>query len=877
MQAWSSSSTSAVARVLGLRNRVLLAIVFVFLISSGSGAQQIGGAGTVEGNVTDPTGAVIPGATVEIANPVSGFHQSTTTDGAGQFVFRNVPQNNYHLDITAKGFKTLQQDVLVRSGVPVALKLSMAVAPSDTTVEVNAEAADLLENTPTSHTDIDQNVLTKLPVQNSSSSLNSVLTLATPGVVADSNGFFHPLGDHAQTQFSIDGQPITDQQNRSYSNQVATSAIQSLEVITGVPPAEFGDKDSLVVRAITKSGLGQTRPTGSITTSYGSFGTADATVNFGIGNQTLGNFVSMNGLRSGRYLDSPEFNPLHDIGNSESIFDRADWQHGKNSFHLDLFGARSWFQIPNTYDQAAAGQDQTQQIRSFNVAPGWTRTVSPQMLVTANAFVRQDQINYRPSFDPFSDQPATVGQNRRLTNYGFRGDVSYVKGRHNAKAGFQVSFTDLKENFALGVTDPAFNPVCFFTSGAPVPGNTVTAPSACAGAGFLPNTGFQPGLLPFDLTRSGRLFSFNGSALIKQQAFYAQDAISFGRLLVNVGVRGDNYDGLSTGMALEPRVGLSYQTKKTGTVLKFSYGREFETPYNENLVLSSATGGGGLATNVFGAVAGTPLRPGRRDHYNVGVQQALGNWVVIDANYFWKFTQNAFDFDTLFNTPIAFPIEWRKSNIDGASVGIHTIEHHGLSIFTVMGHTRARFFNPENGGIIFNSPLATGPFRIDHDQAFEQTTNLYYRFLRKFGGFGTFTWRYDSGEVAGSVPDAASALVLTADQQAGIGLFCGSTFATLTSPIRSCSPASLGATLVRIPSPGTANPDTNPPRIAPRHLFDLSTGFDNVFRGDREKVSLHFSVLNLTNKVALYNFLSTFSGTHFIAPRTYQAELGFSF
>jgi len=82
---------------------------------------------------------------------------------------------------------------------------------------------------------------------------------------------------------------------------------------------------------------------------------------------------------------------------------------------------------------------------------------------------------------------------------------------------------------------------------------------------------------------------------------------------------------------------------------------------------------------------------------------------------------------------------------------------------------------------------------------------------------------------------------------------------------------------VRIPAPGTANPDTNPPRIAPRNLFDLSTGFDNVFRGDREKVSLHFTVLNLTNKVALYNFLSTFSGTHFIAPRTYQAELGFSF
>ena len=97
--------------------------------------------------------------------------------------------------------------------------------------------------------------------------------MASPGVVSDSNGFFHPVGDHAQTQFSIDNQPITDQQSRLYSNQISQDAVQSMEVITGVAPAEYGDKSSLVVHIVTKSGLDQAKPTGSA-----SFGTARSRV-----------------------------------------------------------------------------------------------------------------------------------------------------------------------------------------------------------------------------------------------------------------------------------------------------------------------------------------------------------------------------------------------------------------------------------------------------------------------------------------------------------------------------------------------------------------------------------------------------------------------
>ncbi len=151
-----------------------------------------------------------------------------------------------------------------------------------------------------------------------------------------------------------------------------------------------------------------------------------------------------------------------------------------------------------------------------------------------------------------------------------------------------------------------------------------------------------------------------------------------------------------------------------------------ETPYNENLILSSSTGIGGLAENAFGAYGASSLKPGRRDQYNAGFEQAFGKKIVISADYFWKYTHDAFDFDTLLNTPLVFPISWNKSKIDGVSGRVTLTNTHGVTAFTSFGHTRARYFPPETGGLIFNSPVNTSVFRIDHDQAFQQTTYIRY-------------------------------------------------------------------------------------------------------------------------------------------------------
>ncbi len=850
-----------------VREVSLLTALLVVCAAMSAAAQELGGAGTVQGTVKDQTGAVLTAVSVSISNPVSGFRRQATTDQAGRFVFRNLPPNPYHVEVSAQGFQPAEQDVDVRTPVPIELTLSL-VAGVATTVEVTGHAMDLLERDPTAHTDVDQNLIARLPIE-PSAGLNQVITLASPGVVADANGFFHPIGDHAQTQFSIDNQPVTDQQSRIYSNQISPDAVESMELITGVAPAEFGDKTSLIVRVVTKSGL-DSKPSGSATFGIGSFKTPTGEVNLGAGNHTLGNFLSFSGLRTDRFLDPPEFESLHDDGNSQSFFDRLDLHPSDtDTFHLNVHVARSSFNVPNTYDQDAAGQDQRQKITSFNIAPGYTRILNQSWLLTANGYVRQDHVTYNPSADPFSDTPGAVAQDRKLTNFGAKVDLAFSKGNHNVKFGGTVSGTKLNEKFSLGLTDPTVNSPCVDGDGVPSDDTSLVSDVQCARAGLDANPDFLPGLVAFDLSRGGTLFHFTGDKTIKEQAFYVQDEIKAGNATLKLGLRADHYDGFTTKTLLQPRLGVSYAVPGSGTILRASYGRTMETPYNENLILSSSAD-----PAIFGS-SGVPLPAGTRDQVEAGIQQAIGRWIVADVGYFYKHTTNGYDFGALFDTPIFFPVSWDHSKLDGITARINLVEHKGFSAFTVMGHTSAIYYPPGTGGLLTEQP--DGPFRIDHDQKFQQTTNVQYVFDKPLGAWVALAWRYDSGLVAGSVPDFATALSLTADQQAAIGVFCGSTVATLSSPITSCSDPNRGAKRLNIPADGTEDDLNNPPRIAPRHLFDLGLGVDNLLHTDKSKLRVRFSVINLTDKEALYNFLSTFSGTHFVTPRTYQLQVGVTF
>jgi hypothetical protein len=275
---------------------------------------------------------------------------------------------------------------------------------------------------------------------------------------------------------------------------------------------------------------------------------------------------------------------------------------------------------------------------------------------------------------------------------------------------------------------------------------------------------------------------------------------------------------------------------------------------------------------------------------------------VVDADYLWKYTHNGYDFSDFLNTPVFFPIAWHNSKIHGPSVRVSLPNFHGVTAFFTASSVAARFFNPQVGGL-GTDLTGVGAFRIDHDQKFQQTTHVQYQPFKNLP-WVAFNWRYDNGLVAGPAPcfnDTNPNTVcggtsfriggvpfvdlsgLTADQQAQAGLTCNGVAATLTAAFASCAASQYGSTRIVIPGldkagNGTADDDHNPSRIAPRNLFDLSVGDDNLFNNkEHYKWSLRFTVINVANKVALYNFISTFSGTHFVTPRSMTAELGFHF
>ncbi|MDR3747294.1 MAG: TonB-dependent receptor [Acidobacteriota bacterium] len=907
--------------------------LFCLFLCAGDASAQTTGNSSLSGVVADPTGAVVPGATVEIHNPVSQYSRSTTSDNAGRFSFPNLPLNPYHLSVSIPGFAPYAQDVDVRSAVALSLKITLQIAGTAENVTVKGEASDLLENDPTFHSDLDRSLFDKLPLESSSSELSSLVTLASPGVAADSNGLFHGLGDHAENSFSLDGQPITDQQSKVFSNQIPLDAVQSMTVIGGAPPAEFGDKTSLVIDVTTRSGMGSTTPHGAITASYGSFGSSNLDMNFSYGGKNWGEFIAANGLNSGRFLDPPEFVVMHDKGNMENVFDRFDYVLSpKNALHLNFQFTRSWFQTPNSYDNLNIGvvgpngvpvgpADQRSKILTLDIAPTWSYTINPNAVLNVTGYVRRDAYNYYPSNDPFADlgppslQRETAAQQRTLLNAGAVANVSYTKGIHNVKAGIMYEQTFLNENDQLGIVDPTLNAPCL--NGNAVPVNGFTDPSQCAGAGYQPNIASNPNapnsalyplfnnvLLPYDLTRGGVLFPFVGHTDVKELAMYVQDNITLRNWSFNLGIRGDFYNGLAVASQAEPRVGVSYNVQKTNTVLRVSYARTLETPFNENLVLSSV----GCSSDVLNPLLGcsssttTPLTPGFRNEFHAGLQQAVGKFLVIDGEYIWKYTHSAYDFSILGNTPIFFPIEWHNSKIPGFALRASVPVYHGFTALVVMSSVAARFFTPQISGAGATPSLSTGVFRIDHDEAFNMTAHMQYQTPWKRGPWFGFNWRYDSGLVAGSIPcygigpantcpqsttlngqpaivmANASLIPFTADQEFEAGLTCNGVHATpfVALPF-TCLASQFGSTLTRVPAPGTENDDHNPPRIASRNLFDLAIGNDNLFMGDKYKWSLQFTAINLTNQYSLYNFLSTFSGTHYVTPRALTVQLGFHF
>ncbi len=321
-----------------------------------------------------------------------------------------MPLNPYHMTVNLAGFAPYVQDIDVRSAVPLNLKVTLQISATAENVTVQGEAGDLVENDPTFHTDVDRNSVRKLPLESTSSELSSLVTLASPGVAADSNGLFHGLGDHAENSFSLDGQPITDQQSKVFSNQIPLDAVQSMTGDCGRAAGRIRRQDQPGHRRDHPLGTGSHDPSRQHHHLLRHLRHVERGRRFLLRRQELGKlhrgqrteYAAASSIRRSSQV-------FHDHGNEENVFDRFDYQlsnSGRASPEFQLHPllvselpirttSSSTISVASLNTNPVTGvplgpTDQRSKILTFNIAPTWTHTISPNAVLNVTGFVRRD-------------------------------------------------------------------------------------------------------------------------------------------------------------------------------------------------------------------------------------------------------------------------------------------------------------------------------------------------------------------------------------------------------------------------------------------------------------------------------------------------------
>jgi hypothetical protein len=772
------------------------------------------------GTVVDPSGAAISGAQVVLENAVTGFHRTTESKEDGYFVLSNVPFQTYQLQVNHEGFVPSAQSLSLRSTVPTTVEMKLQLATNVQNVHVSAVDKMMLVNPEETGTraQMDHSTIEKMALQVGNRGLESVL-VTFPGFEQNANGAIHPRGAHNQMTYVVDGMPISDQLTGAFANAVDASIVQTLELYTGNIPVEYGNKVAAVANITTISGTGTGKAfTGSISASAAGFDTLDQVTQVAGEKGKFGYSASLNTLKTHRYLDQVSLDNLHNGGHSTRGFFRLDYTPSeKNILRLNLMAGSSPFELANLRSQQANGMNQRQLMRDFSSALAWVHTINSYSTYETNVSYRSASAQL---FDSQGDTPVTASQARRLGTFTVANRYNLLAGRHNFRVGFDFQRFAARENFMFGIKDPTFND-----------------PSS-------PN--YNPALFPHDLTRGGSRFVFGDQGAGWLYSGYGLDSVRYGRFQLSLGLRYDAYRFLSRGIQWQPRVGVSFNLKETGTVLRVSYNRLYQTPVNENLLLSNSPQAAILTPPAVRAALGQAyvlIRPERQNFYEAGLQQALFGKLSLGLTYYHKQAWDQADNNNFFNTGIIFPISLAGIRVNSFEGRLVMPFMAGFSGTLSVTHSRAISTPPFTGGLFIGNDaivaLTQGPFVIDHDQKLAVHGILNYA-TRK-GIYSTLSMRYDSGLVVN--PSDPAAIARDPD------------YADLLPYV---------------------NLAGNPPRAKPRLITDIVLGYEHK-RENRRQYDASIQVSNLIDKTALYNFQSIFVGTRVVQPLTVGVRLRWFF
>ncbi|MGA9814285.1 MAG: TonB-dependent receptor [Terriglobales bacterium] len=660
--------------------------------------------------VVDPTGLGLQ-TSVELVSEANQFRQSYVTDEAGILVARNLPFGVYHVEVKRSGFALYSNVVEVRSAISRELRIQLAVASAQTAVEVR-DSDTLVDPHRTGMinrvgTDTLEHRSTALPGRSVIDLVNS-----QPGWLLESNGVLHPRGSEYQTQYVVDGIPLTDNRSPSFAPEIEADDAESMTILTANFPAEYGRKLGGVVEISTTRDF---RPGfhGEFVASGGSFGTADGylMVQQGWGKNTLG--ISAEGALTDRYLDPPvlgNFTNRATTGSFAAHYERDLTDRDRLGFIVRH--EQTVFQVPNELVQQAAGQRQD---RNSNETIG---ILSYQHVFSSNVLGDFRLMSRDDSSGLSSNQvstPIIAGQQRSFRELYVKGNISIHHGIHEIKAGADMDYGSIHEQFDYAITD--------FSQ-------------------------FDPGTPP--------TFNFFDHGLDREQALYVQDLMRLGRWTLSAGLRWDHYRLVVDRNALSPRLGIAWYWPRADLVLHASYDRIFQTPAAENILLASSTAVAALDPQVLRL----PVEPSHGNFYEAGITKGFFGKLKLDLNYYDRVFDNYADDDVLFDTGVSFPIAFRRGTIHGIEAKLDLPNWGRLAGQVAYSNMVGFGYTPVTGGLFLGDEASdalanTGRFAVSQDQRNTITTRFRYQLVSR--AWVAFGGAYGSGlptEFDGTVQDA---------------------------------------------------------------------------------------------------------------------------
>jgi len=651
-------------------------------------------------HVTDPSGLGVK-TTVRITSEANQYRTALVTNEQGVLDVQRLPYGIYQVEITQPGFAAVAESVEIRSSLAKDLTIQLKLPLVNESVTVNAAGTLVDPDRAGSVSQIGseriENRLSSIPGRSLQDLVNS-----QPGWLYEGNAVLHPRGSEYQTQFVIDGIPLTDNRSPSFGPEIEADDVQSMSVYTAGIPAEYGRKMGGVIEVNTLQDP-QAGFHGQFVLSGGSFDSAGA---FGQGQYVWGKntlSASASGSMTDHYL-----NPVvpENYSNTGTLGDfSVDYQRDLTPQDRVGFVVRhevSRYNIPNELVQQAAGQRQTADNLETMGIVSYQHTFSSHVLADFRGMVRDNanDFNSNPSSTPIE-----VFQHNRFREGYFKGTATVDHGRHEWKFGVESDNTFLHENFAYIITDPTQ-----FDDNTPL------------------------------------LFAFGGNRPDLEQSAFVQDQIRLKNWSISAGLRWDHYRLLLNRQAVDPRLAISRYFPSADLAVHVSYDRVFQTPSFENILLSSSTAIESLDPTSFFRL---PVQPSEGNYYEAGVTKSFFKKLRLDANYFRREVSNYADDDQIANTTISFPIAFRNSVIYGGEAKIDVPEWRKFSGFLSYSYTVGNVWFPVTGGLFLGDDAGaaesqlSGHFPDSQDQRHTIRGRVRYQVHPRFWVAGGI--QYDTG------------------------------------------------------------------------------------------------------------------------------------